>query len=192
MESAWSGEVSALAGLPEAASDAPLDAERIVATYLARIHRFAVMLSPLGVDPDDLAQDACLRVIERAAQFDSRRGSLDAWVWRIVVNLARDQGRLARRVHLLTDRVVSFQRAGSAPASPESLALDRLRDDVLLAAVRRLPRRHRGLVALRYGAGLSAAEIAGQLGTTRMATAKALRRALDRLRRDLSPLEEQS
>jgi RNA polymerase sigma-70 factor, ECF subfamily len=191
MHSAWMGEVAALAELPDAAA-APLVSDQVIAEYLARIHRFAVMLSPLGADAEDLAQDACLRVIERAAQFDPRRGSLDAWVWRIVVNLARDRGRLARRTDLLTDRFVRFGRGEDASPSPEALALDRLRDDVLLAAVRRLPQRHRSLIALRYGAGLSAAEIAEQLGTTRMATAKALRRALDRLRHDLSALEEES
>jgi RNA polymerase sigma factor (sigma-70 family) len=146
------------------------------------VRRFAVMVSPPGADPDDVAQQAMLRAIERLPGFDPRRGSLDAWLWRIVVNLARDAGRVARRRELVVERL---RRGQPAAASPEAVALGHLRDAELVAAVRRLPRRYRTLVALRYGADLSAAEIAAALGTTRMTVAKALRRALDRLRADL-------
>jgi RNA polymerase sigma factor (sigma-70 family) len=164
-------------------------AEELAATYLPRVHRFAVMVSPQGTDPEDLAQQAMLRAIERLGQFNPRRGTLDAWLWRIVVNLGRDAGRVARRTEFIVERLVVRDRHVSVGVSPETLALDQLRDRDLIEAVRRLPRRHRSLVALRYGAGLSAAEIAECLGTTRMAVAKALGRALDRLRADLTELE---
>lgn len=171
----------------ERAAVARPTAEELAAAYLPRVHRFAVMVSPAGTDPDDVAQQAMLRAIERLPAFDPRRGTLDAWLWRIVVNLARDAGRAARRRDLVVERLRIAARA--APGSPEALTLDRLRDAELLAAVRRLPRRYRTLVALRYGADLSAAEIAAALGTTRMTVAKALRRALDRLRADLTEPE---
>jgi RNA polymerase sigma factor (sigma-70 family) len=67
----------------------------------------------------------------------------------------------------------------------EASVFRRPRDRELIEAVRRLPRRCRSVMALRYGAGLSSAEIAGALGTTRMAVVKATRRALDRLRTEL-------
>lgn len=162
----------------------------IVDTYLPRIHRFAAMVSPPQADPDDLTQEACVRALERARQYDATRGTLDAWLWRIVVNLAKDAGRASRRSELLAARLV--RRDSVAPLTcPETVALNRIRDDALVAAVRRLPRRHRTVVAMRYGAGLTTVEIAEFLGTTRMATAKTLRRALDRLRTDLGEPEEQ-
>jgi RNA polymerase sigma-70 factor (ECF subfamily) len=169
-----------------------LSATELAEEWLPRIHRFAVMVSPPGGDADDLAQAACLRAIERLAQYDPRRGSLDAWLWRIVVNLAHDRGRMARRGEMLVGRLLSDRRRSVASASPESLALDRLRDEDLVAAVRRLPRRYRSLVALRYGADLEVADIATLLGTTRMSVAKAMRRALDRLRADLAGTEVES
>jgi RNA polymerase sigma factor (sigma-70 family) len=89
----------------------------------------------------------------------------------------------------MVERLVMHDRGALRGDSPETLALDQMRDRDLIEAVRRLPRRHRSLIALRYGAGLSAAEIAECMGTTRMAAAKALRRALDRLRADLTDLE---
>lgn len=184
--------INAVDSLGEADGVQPCDlmAEVVAARYLMRVYRFAVMISPRGADAEDLAQIAILKAVEHADGFDARRGTLDAWLWRIVVNVARDAGRAARRAEFLVERLADV-RDGSAPAaaSPETLALDRLRDRELIQAVRALPRRYRTLIALRYGAGLSTSEIAELLGTTRMAVAKATRRALDKLRTDLKGME---
>jgi RNA polymerase sigma-70 factor (ECF subfamily) len=166
-----------------------LTAELLLGRYSTRVHRFAVMVSPRGAEPDDLAQQALLRALEAINSFDPRRGTLDAWLWQIVVNVGRDAGRVVRRRELLVERLArDHSRVG---ASPEAVALDQLRDRELVAAIRDLPRRYRSLIALRYGVGLSADEAAAVLGTTRMAVAKATRRALDTLRARLVAMEEE-
>jgi RNA polymerase sigma-70 factor (ECF subfamily) len=165
--------------------------EAFSATYLPRVLRFALMLSPPSTDPEDVAQDAMVTALARLASFDPSRGSMDAWLWQIVVSRARDAGRVARRSELLFERFVSLRHRDLTDASsPESLALDRLRDQDLIAALRCLPRRYRTVIALRYGAGLSSPEIAETLGTTPMAVKKTMRRALDRLRVDLEASDE--
>jgi RNA polymerase sigma-70 factor (ECF subfamily) len=170
-------------------AEAPeLTAEFLIATYLPRVHRFAVMVSPRGAEAEDLAQQALLQALEGIKSFDSHRGTLDAWLWRIVVNVGRDAGRAARCRELLVERL-ALSRPWAAAATPEAAAIDLLRDGELIAAVRDLPRRYRSLIALRYGAGLSSEEAADALGTSRMAVAKATRRALDRLRERLLSLE---
>lgn len=166
-----------------------LTAEALAANYLARVHRFAVMVSPTGVDPEDIAQQALLKALERADQFDANRGTLEMWLWRIVVNVAHDAGRLAKRTDLLLARLAADHP--STEASADVLALDRIRDQDLIAAVRALPRRHRTFIAFRYGAGLRSGEIAHLLGTTRMAVVKGTRRALDQLRAELTTKESQ-
>lgn len=162
----------------------------LLATYLARVHRFAVMVSPGGTEPEDLAQQAMLKAIEHADRFDARRGSLDAWLWGIVVNVAQDAGRAARRRDYLLERVVGRHRDAFPQASPEDIVLSKLRDAALVDAVRRLPRRYRTVIALRYGACLSSQDVADLIHTTRMAVAKTTRRALDMLRRDLVTSEK--
>jgi RNA polymerase sigma-70 factor (ECF subfamily) len=138
-----------------------------------------------------VAQDALVSALARLDRFDPSRGSLDGWLWRIVVSRARDAGRASRRTELLFDRAREVVRqASAAEQSPESVVLDRLRDQDLIAAVRRLPRTHRTVVALRYGSGLSSPEIAELLGTTRMTVVKTTRRALDRLRKALEVVDE--
>lgn len=170
----------------------PLTPEWLVTTYLPRVHMFAVMVCPPGADPEDLAQQAMTRTLERIQQFDPARGTVDAWLWRIVVNVARDTGRLLRRRELLRTRLQAIRDGNAAHESAEASALQQYRDQELIAAVRRLPRRYRGLIALRYGADLSSAEIAEQLGITRMSAVKALRRAIDRLRAELQSSEVDS
>ncbi|MEL7343955.1 MAG: RNA polymerase sigma factor [Pseudomonadota bacterium] len=53
---------------------------------LPRLRRFARTLTRSVVEADDLVQDACLRAIDRAAQWD-RTQPLDRWVFRIMRNL---------------------------------------------------------------------------------------------------------
>jgi RNA polymerase sigma-70 factor (ECF subfamily) len=160
-----------------------------VATYLAVVHRFAMVASPRGIEPEDIAQEAMVRILEHIDRFDERLGSLDGWMWRIVLNLARDAERAARRKHVLVGRLTARDRTVAAERSPESIVLDRVRDRDLLTAVRCLPGRYRILIGLRYGAGLRSDEIAELLGVTRMAVVKATRRALDRLRIQLPDVE---
>src|SRR5258708_29866206 len=109
-------------------------AEAFCAAHLGRLLRFAAMVSPPGADPRDLAQEAMVRALEHLGRFDPQRGGAEAWLWRIVVNLARDAGRVAGRTELLFERLAA--RAGPlAAASAETAALARLRDQGLGGAV---------------------------------------------------------
>lgn len=89
------------------------------------------------------------------------------------------------RRSLLTDRWVREQHTSAGEGSVETDALDLLRDEQLLDAVRRLPERARTVIALRYGAQLGTGEIAAQLRTTAPAVSMAIGRALSHLRRQL-------
>jgi RNA polymerase sigma-70 factor (ECF subfamily) len=153
--------------------------------YAARVHRFAAMITRNDQDSADLAQEALLKALRGLDRFHPEAGSLEAWVWRIVINTARDAGRLRTRRSLLTDRWVREQHTSAGEGSVETDALDLLRDEQLLDAVRRLPERARTVIALRYGAQLGTGEIAAQLRTTAPAVSMAIGRALSHLRRQL-------
>jgi len=142
------------------------------------------MVSPPDADPEDVAQDAMVTAITDLDRFDPARGSLDSWLWQIVLSRGQDAGRTLGRNALLFERIGVLGRHPATP-SPEWLALDHLRDQELIDAVRRLPVRHRTLIALKYGAGLNSPDIAALMHTTPMAVKKAMRQALDRLREDL-------
>jgi RNA polymerase sigma-70 factor, ECF subfamily len=62
---------------------------------LPRLRRFALSLTRNAPDADDLVQDACLRAIAHAADWDPAQG-LDRWVFRILRNLWISEMRRSR------------------------------------------------------------------------------------------------
>ena len=86
---------------------------------------------------------------------------------------------------------VRWPEARPAEAQPEEMALDILHEDdalrriTLSSAVGRLEERDRELIALRYGADLTARQIAELQGAKTNAVEVALHRALGRLRTHL-------
>jgi RNA polymerase sigma-70 factor (ECF subfamily) len=165
-------------------SEAALGASELVSRYWARTHRFAAMVTRDDQDAADVAQEAMARVIRNAERYRPERGSFDGWLWRIVLNTARDAGRASTRRAALFERLVGAWRSEPSPDA-ESVALDRINDRELLKAVRNLKARPRIVIALRFGAQLSYAEIAEQIGITEAAALMATRRALDSLRKQL-------
>ncbi|MBJ7609317.1 MAG: sigma-70 family RNA polymerase sigma factor [Candidatus Dormibacteraeota bacterium] len=166
----------------------PLTPERFASEYAGRVHRFAAMVMRNGQDSEDLAQEALLKAIRGLAKFD-QRGNVEAWMWRIVINTARDSGRASVRQTALRDRLHARSRAEFAVDPVELTVFNRLRDQDLLDAVRRLPVKPRTIIALRFGAQLSNLEIGEQLRMRPRAVSMALHRALQRLH---SVLEAQS
>ncbi len=162
-----------------------LTAEDLARDYSRSVHRFAAMLCRNRADAEDLAQEALLRAMRALPRFDPRRGEIGPWLWRIVVNVARDGGRAASRAEALWERLVAHESRAHAAVNPESVAIDRLSGTALLDAVRRLPRRSRTLIALRFGADLAYEEIGDLLGENPRALRQAMHRALGRLRAQL-------
>jgi RNA polymerase sigma-70 factor (ECF subfamily) len=129
---------------------------RVVALAAAMVGRAAA---------DDLAQEAFVRAHCDWATVSSYDRP-DAWVRRVVVNLAISAGRSRRSEARAVERLAARHLATVAePGLP--------RDQALWVAVRALPPRQRAAVALRYVDDLSVAEIAAALGCAE-GTAKAL------------------
>jgi RNA polymerase sigma-70 factor (ECF subfamily) len=159
-----------------------LTPEELCERYAARVYQFAAMVSRNETEAEDLAQDALLRALTRLERYDPERGDLEAWLWRIVANVARDAGRVAKRRQALVQRLLlSLPR--SQPIEPDLSS--HLADENLLGAVRELDPRSRAIIALRFGADLDYAGVGAALGISPEAAGMATRRALAALRRRL-------
>lgn len=159
-----------------------LTATELCEHHGARIYKFATMVAASRQDADDLAQDALERAIRGLASFDPSHGQIEGWLWRIVVNAARDAGRVARRQQSIRDRLamLSARPSQSTTSIPEGV-----RDLDLLAAIRELNPRQRALIALRFGADLDYAQVGEVLGMSGAAATVATHRALTALRAQL-------
>lgn len=168
-----------LATLTAIADRAPT-ADELCRLYAADVCRFAALMSRTPADAEDLAQEALLKAVRSLRTFDPSRGSVSAWLWRIVANSAKDAaGRRRRWMDLVVRAGVMTPRQSE---TVEEVALAHIRDRELREILSTLPLRDRTLLALRYGAGLDAGEAGRTLGMQPEAAGKAIRRALSRLR----------
>ncbi len=160
-----------------------LSADEFCDRYADRVYRFARMVARNEAEADDLAQAALERVLRRLPRYDWSRGDASGWLWRVVVNVAADAGRSARRRHLLVQRLIAFRGQAKTIELGIPQGID---DDRLLAAVRSLTSLQRAVIALRFGADLDYAGIAQALNISAAAATKCGGRALASLRAQLA------
>jgi RNA polymerase sigma-70 factor (ECF subfamily) len=149
----------------------PASAEEIERVYHQRYNGFRRAAALLVGDEErahDVVQEGFARALARRNQF--RGGSLEAWIWRIVVRAALDA------------------RPRSLTPLEDELAAEMVYSDVdpdLAAAIRRLPPRRRLIVFLRYFADLSYESIGELCGISEGTVGAALAQAHAELRREL-------
>jgi len=166
----------------------PIDPEHLCGTYAPRVYRFAAMVSRNPDEAEDLAQEAMIRAIRGLPGFDPKRGTVEAWLWQIVINASRDAGRVAQRRRALTQRAIALMPRPSSYGSESPTGASNLD---LLEAVQTLPARPRALIALRFGADLDYENVGRLLGISAVAARVATRRALIMLRGRLEPSVEE-
>ena len=132
------------------------------------------------------AEEVTAQAFERAwrkrRQIRPDRGSPRAWLFGIARNAALDElRRRSRQVEMRKDSDETREPApGSRRVDPASAAVDRV---ALRQAVEALGGRDRELVALKFFAGLSNAEIAAVIGTSESNAGTRLHRVVEKLRR---------
>ena len=131
-----------------------------------------------GDDAEDAVQEAFVKAYGALGRFRVG-GAFRPWVLRIVANEARNRRRSAGRRHRLELRLLDRDTDGY---SPERAAVADERRRALVAALAALPDRDREVIALRWFAELSEAEMALALGVRPGTVKSRLARALDRLR----------
>jgi RNA polymerase sigma factor (sigma-70 family) len=128
-----------------------------------------------GPDAEDVTSEAFARALRYRKSYDGSKGTPTAWLTGI-----------ARRV--IAERAAEDR--GTVAEVPETAAPGTLEDEsvervTMQTAVATLGERDRELIALRYGADLTAAQIGELLDLSQNAVEVALHRALGRLRAEL-------
>ena len=152
--------------------------EVLVRRYQAPVLAIARRFARDPDDAEDLAQRAFINAAGRAGGW--RGGSFKSWLFRIVVNLAKNHLRDVARF----DRSLEAHEREAPPVEPE--AHERLeqadRQRVLREAIARLPRRQREVLLLRIDGDLPFAEVAATLGITEVNAKANFHHAVQRLK----------
>jgi RNA polymerase sigma factor (sigma-70 family) len=142
---------------------------------IRRIYSYVAYRVGDGPDAEDVTSEVFERALRYRKSYDSSLGEPLAWL----IGIARrciDDSMTRPRAELGEQQDVT---------SPEDLEADALQRLTVAAAVEGLDERSRDLVALRYGADLSARQIGEILGLKTNAVEVALHRTLARLRPEL-------
>jgi RNA polymerase sigma-70 factor, ECF subfamily len=146
----------------------------IEALYRERFRAFALSATAMLRDSDaalDVVQDAFAIALRRRRSFRGE-GNLEAWVWRIVLNVARDRLRARRRDARSVAPVPMLYEEGNSRDEVRELLLG-------------LPERQRLAIFLHYYADLSYAQIGEVLGISSGTVSASITTARGSLRQQL-------
>lgn len=141
---------------------------------IKRVYAYVAYRVGDGPDAEDLTSETFERALRYKKSYDSSKGEPIAWL----IGIAR---------RCVEGRPASLELASEVVEAVDHRDLedDALRRIALSGAVGRLEERDRDLIALRYGADLTARQIAQLQGAKTNAVEVALHRALGRLRTQL-------
>lgn len=134
---------------------------QLIERYMKLIYHAAYRLGANREQAEDIAQDALLRVWQKAGVYDPEKGaSVRTWIYRITYNLAIDTKRKERQTVDIEEQNLPIDD------KTDRSIQDKQRAQLVRRAINALPDRQRvALVSCHYK-GLSNAEAAHIMGAT--------------------------
>ena len=152
---------------------------RLVATYhedMRRVCAYVTRDPAMADDAVQLAWTTAWRKLDTVRDPDR----LKPWLMRVAINEAKGLMRRGRR---RTEVEVALDATGEPGGVDPATGVDAFD---LRVALDRLDADDRALLALRYGAGFNATELAGAMGLSPSGTRTRLERLIKRLRKELT------
>lgn len=144
--------------------------DRVYETYGPSLYRFCLLQMKNPADAEDVLQDVFVKRLYQAPRFKSPEHER-SWLYRVALNLCRDQWRRSRRSEL------PLEAAAGVSLPPAELSL--------LDQVSNLPEKQRTVLHLHYYQGYNLQEIARLLGVTVPTVKMRLKRGREALRKEL-------
>jgi RNA polymerase sigma-70 factor (ECF subfamily) len=155
--------------------------ERFESLYRSSRDDVYAYVSTLLRDPaaaEDVTALAFERAYRRRRTFDRRRGEERAWLFGIARNAALDELRRRRRTAALVTEPSDVAEVEAGDGAEVAL-----RRTAVQAALGKLPAREREIIALKFHAGMSNAELARVLGVSESNAGTLLYRTMEKLRK---------
>jgi RNA polymerase sigma-70 factor (ECF subfamily) len=145
------------------------------APLIRRVYSYVAYRTGDGPEAEDLVSEVFERALRYRKSYDPRRGAPLTWLLGIARRCVDDALR----------RPLTSTTGPPESASAQDLEAETVERLTLAAAIDQLDERARDLLALRYGADLSARQIGVVLGLKTNAVEVALHRVITRLRAEL-------
>lgn len=163
--------------MPAQGSPADAEFERLYRASRDDVYAYVATLMRDRFAAEDVTALAFERAYRKRSSFRPGRGTPRAWLFGIARNAALDE--LRRRARSMPATADPVDESGPALEDEAELGARRM---AVRAALESLQPRERELVALKFFAGLSNAELAAVLGTTETNAGTRLHRAIHKLR----------
>jgi RNA polymerase sigma-70 factor (ECF subfamily) len=161
----------------EAPREADLAFDRLYRSSRDDVYSYVASLLRDGPAAEEVTATAFERAYRKRKRFDPGRGEPRAWLFGIARNAALDELRRRGRQAELTVEPTDLLTAAAHESAEESE-----RRIAVSAALATLEPRRRELIALKFFAGLSNAEIAAVIGVSESNAGTQLHRAMTKLR----------
>ena len=170
-------EGTLLAPARTAPREADLAFDRLYKSSRDDVYAYVASLVRDAAAAEDVTATAFERAYRKRSRFDPRRGEPRAWLFGIARNAALDELRRRGR-----QAELAAEPADLAAAPAHESAEESERRLAVSAALGALEPRERELIALKFFAGLSNAEIAAVVGIGESNAGTRLHRAMTKLR----------
>jgi RNA polymerase sigma factor (sigma-70 family) len=167
------------AAIVDAAPPRTLDFDALYRDARNDVYAYAATLLRDRAAAEDVAAAAFERAYRRRGRFDSRKGSPRAWLFGIARNAALDELRRRKRV------AAAHLPIPSPEPDPGEAAELAAQKQAVRIALGKLGARERELIALKYHAELTNAEIAELIGVSVTNAGTLVHRAMTKLRETL-------
>ena len=158
----------------------PDDFGQLYEQHLAPVWRYVRARVPDHAEAEDLTSEVFARAVRGWSQYDATKGTVGAWLAGIAHHVVVDWWRRRGR-ETAVENMEPFVPGGGDPADVSHEVRDELRRHVHL-----LTEREAEALALRFAAGLSAAEVGSVLGVSDAGARMLVHRAVTKLREVMS------
>ncbi len=162
--------------------------DALVDQYWQRLYSYAVQSTRSSELATDLVQETFLRVVQKLDRYEDQ-GKFEAWLFRILVNLVRDNSRSLSRhpvrsgqVEIGDQKVDLIDTMPGKGQSPDAPLEHKEYVDRLYAAMEKLPELDRQVLLLRHYGDMPFKEIARTLDCPLGTVLARAHRALGKLR----------
>ena len=156
-----------------------MEFDQIFDKYYKRIYRYICY----QINNHSMAEDLCSQVFEKViSKYDTyspEKASFEVWVFAIARNCVADYHRSNRKgFHLSLDAILDMI---SPKTSLEEEVITEEVNKELFQALKKLSKKERNIISMKFAAGLKNSEIAGLLGISGANVGVVLHRSLKKL-----------